>query len=148
MGRGGRSSGGGRSSYRSTPRAKAPAPAAAPKAAPAPAVQSGGGSILGNLGSTIVDAWVWGSTVSMAHRAMDAIMGPRTFQVDHTTSQLPAAAAPAPGSEPSNACDVHNLAFQDCINHNGSDISKCQFYIDILNDCRRRGQTAVVETYG
>jgi hypothetical protein len=26
-----------------------------------------------------------------------------------------------------------------CINHYGSDISKCQFYLDMLNECRRGG---------
>jgi hypothetical protein len=28
-----------------------------------------------------------------------------------------------------------------CINHYGSDISKCQFYLDMLNECRRGGAT-------
>jgi hypothetical protein len=26
-----------------------------------------------------------------------------------------------------------------CINQNGSDISRCQFYLDMLNQCRREG---------
>uniref|UniRef100_A0A453H3A2 CHCH domain-containing protein n=1 Tax=Aegilops tauschii subsp. strangulata TaxID=200361 RepID=A0A453H3A2_AEGTS len=29
-----------------------------------------------------------------------------------------------------------------CINHYGSDISKCQFYLDMLNECRRGGAGA------
>ncbi|KAJ8513022.1 hypothetical protein OPV22_003456 [Ensete ventricosum] len=51
----------------------------------------------------------------------------------------PAAAAP---SNPVNyagtdACSIHSKAFQDCINNYGSDIRKCQFYSDMLNECRR-----------
>ncbi|KAM0913757.1 hypothetical protein ACQ4PT_011956 [Festuca glaucescens] len=37
----------------------------------------------------------------------------------------------------SDACDIHNMAFADCIKQNGSDISRCQFYFDMLNQCRR-----------
>ncbi|KAK3137134.1 hypothetical protein QOZ80_5BG0448330 [Eleusine coracana subsp. coracana] len=145
MGRGGRGSGGG---FRAPGARKAPPPAA-PKKAPAPAVQSpSGDGVAGSLGSAILDGVGWGAGTAMAHRAMDRIFGPRTFQIDHTTSQASSSAAPATtGSEPSNACDIHNMAFQDCINHNGSDISKCQFYIDVLNDCRRRGQVVVVQPY-
>ncbi|XXG49116.1 hypothetical protein AAC387_Pa02g3382 [Persea americana] len=36
-----------------------------------------------------------------------------------------------------DACNSHSKAFQDCLNSSGSDISKCQFYIDALNECRR-----------
>jgi hypothetical protein len=32
--------------------------------------------------------------------------------------------------------------------HDGSDISRCQFYVDVLNDRRRRGQVAIVEASG
>jgi hypothetical protein len=36
-------------------------------------------------------------------------------------------------------------AFQDCINHNDSDNSKCQFYIDVLNDCRHFSSLAILD---
>ncbi|KAK1603945.1 hypothetical protein QYE76_027618 [Lolium multiflorum] len=29
-----------------------------------------------------------------------------------------------------------------CLNHEGSDISKCQFYMDLLNECRRKSNSA------
>ncbi|KAL6846862.1 hypothetical protein ACP4OV_022715 [Aristida adscensionis] len=92
---------------------------------------------LGCLGSAVADGWGWGTGMAMAHRAMDAVFGPRTINIEHSTSTAQQAPAPPP-----DACGLHVKAFHDCINHNGSDISKCQFYIDILNDCRRR-----VETY-
>jgi hypothetical protein len=47
----------------------------------------------------------------MAQRAMDRIIGPRTFQIDHTTNQQPL--PPPAGAAPSSACDFHNMAFQD-----------------------------------
>lgn len=42
-----------------------------------------------------------------------------------------------------DACNIHSKAFQDCVNSNESDISKCQFYLDMLNECRR-GSSSVV----
>ncbi|PAN22096.1 hypothetical protein PAHAL_3G513200 [Panicum hallii] len=154
MGRGGRSSGGGgRRSSSSAPRAKAPAPraAAAPSkaagGAPAPAPAAGSsvvGSALGHVASAITDGWLWGAGSAMAHGAMDAVLGPRKFEIEHTTAaHLQAAVAAAPGGP----CDIHAQAFQDVL-HDGSDISRCQFYVDVLNDRRRRGQVAIVEASG
>ncbi|RRT38982.1 hypothetical protein B296_00056224, partial [Ensete ventricosum] len=108
--------------------------------APRPAPVQGGGSILGGIGSTIAQGVAFGTGSAVAHRAVDAaVMGPRTFQHETTASEAPAAAAP---SNPVNyagtdACSIHSKAFQDCINNYGSDISKCQFYLDMLNECRR-----------
>ncbi|CAA2962442.1 Hypothetical predicted protein, partial [Olea europaea subsp. europaea] len=50
---------------------------------------------------------------SMAHRAMDAVMGPQTIQQGIVASE---AAAPAPAAHSiagSDACCVHSRAFQD-----------------------------------
>ncbi|XP_057736925.1 uncharacterized protein LOC130954214 [Arachis stenosperma] len=48
-----------------------------------------------------------------------------------------AAAAPVPTANSMDACNIHSKAFQDCINSYGSDISKCQFYMDRLAECRK-----------
>ncbi|XP_039803967.1 coiled-coil-helix-coiled-coil-helix domain-containing protein 2-like [Panicum virgatum] len=119
--------------------------AARAKKAPPPAPsKTGGGSAVGHVASAITDGLLWGAGSAMAHRAIDAVHGPRKFEIEHTTTQQQAAAA-APGGP----CDIHAQAFLDCINQNGSDISRCQFYVDILNDCRRRrGQAAAVEASG
>ncbi|KAL6894472.1 hypothetical protein ACP4OV_008570 [Aristida adscensionis] len=132
-----------RSSGRSAPR---PAPRAAPvrnppqparqAPPPAPAAQSGGGSILGGIGSTIAQGMAFGTGSAMAHRAVDAVMGPRTIQHETVVSEA-AAAAPAAPMANADSCNIHSKAFQDCINNYGSDISKCQFYLDMLNECRR-----------
>ncbi|XP_027106167.1 uncharacterized protein [Coffea arabica] len=135
---------------RSTGGRPAPRPAARPAPArnppqpvnhappPAPVQASGGGSLLGNIGSTIAQGMAFGTGSAMAHRAADAVMGPRTIQ--HETVGSEAAAAPAPTTNSmggSDACSVHAKAFQDCLNGYGNDISKCQFYMDMLSECRR-----------
>jgi hypothetical protein len=35
-----------------------------------------------------------------------------------------------------------------CVRENRSDISRCQYYADMLNECLREGQVAVVEASG
>ncbi|KAJ4847915.1 hypothetical protein Tsubulata_011751 [Turnera subulata] len=137
-----RRSSGGRSASRPAPR---PAPACSPPPQPvnhapppAPAQSSGGGSLLGGIGSTIAQGMAFGTGSAVAHRAVDAVMGPRTIQHETVVSEA-AAAAPAPpaGSMGADACSVHSKAFQDCVSNFGSDISRCQFYMDMLSECRR-----------
>ncbi|KAL5562699.1 hypothetical protein UlMin_032446 [Ulmus minor] len=135
-----RSSGG-----RSAPRAR-PAPSRNPPPQtvnhappPAPAQQGGGGSLLGGIGSTIAQGMAFGTGSAMAHRAVDAVIGPRTIQ--HETVASEAAATPAAPTANSfggsDACGIHTKAFQDCLNSYGSDLSKCQFYMDMLTECRK-----------
>ncbi|XP_051191186.1 uncharacterized protein [Lolium perenne] len=115
MGR--RGSGGG---FRSAPRARAPPPAK-PAAAPAPAPQSNGGLMTGgSFVSSVVEGLTWGAGISLGHRIVDFFGGPRTIRVTEAPSSQAPASAPA-----SDACDIHNKAFADCISHNGSDISRC-----------------------
>ncbi|CAM0948529.1 unnamed protein product [Alopecurus aequalis] len=136
MGRGGRSSGGG--GFRSAPRAKTSAPKPATKSsAPPPAKpQNGGSSMIGTVGSALADGIGWGFGMSMANRVVDFVCGPRTIQVVHENESHNKAAAPL------DACSIHNKAFSDCISQNGSDISRCQHYLDLLNQCRRDGGSA------
>ncbi|GFY95577.1 hypothetical protein Acr_10g0009620 [Actinidia rufa] len=182
-----RRSSGGRPAARAPPRPSPvrnlPQPAShAPP--PAPVQGSSGGSMLGGLGATIAQGMAFGTGSAVAHRAVDAVMGPRTIQ--HETVASEAAAAPAAmSSMGSDACSVHSKAFQDvcfkekdglcltsgirvrlvlsssvcgpggvlecltspklwplcaiykCLNTSGSEIGKCQFYMDMLSECRR-----------
>lgn len=54
----------------------------------------------------------FGTGSAMAHRAVDAVMGPRTIQHEQVVSEA-AAAAPSPNSYGGDACNVHSKAFQD-----------------------------------
>ena len=93
--------------------------------------------MLGGLGATIAQGVAFGTGSAVAHRAVDAVMGPRTIQHE-TVGAEAASAQPAPAtSSAGDACNLHSRAFQDCVNNYGSDISKCQFYLDMLNECRR-----------
>ncbi|XP_073005186.1 uncharacterized protein [Typha latifolia] len=106
--------------------------------APPPAPVQGGGSVLGGIGSTIAQGMAFGTGSAMAHRAVDAVMGPRTIQHETVAAEAPASsAAPMGNAAGTDACNIHSKAFQDCVNNFGSDISKCQFYLDMLNECRR-----------
>ncbi|XP_047339192.1 uncharacterized protein LOC124942690 [Impatiens glandulifera] len=64
-------------------------------------------------------------------------MGPRTIQHETVASEATAAPGASASSFGSDACGVHSKAFQDCINTSGSEISRCQFYMDMLAECRR-----------
>ncbi|CAJ1936154.1 unnamed protein product [Sphenostylis stenocarpa] len=128
-----RRSSGGRSA-RPAPRATSARPAPVHHTPPSPA-QSGGGIL-----STIAEGMAFGTGSAVAHRAVDAIMGPRTIQHEAVvTEAAAAAAAPAPTANTfgSDACNVPTKAFHDCINSYGNDISKCQFYMDMLAECRK-----------
>ncbi|KAL8541769.1 hypothetical protein ACS0TY_002868 [Phlomoides rotata] len=133
-----RSSGGRSARPAPRPAARSPPPQKV-NHAPPPAVQSSsGGSMLGGIGSTIAQGMAFGTGSAVAHRAVDSVMGPRTIQ--HETVGSEAAAAPAsaaPSMGGSDACGMHFKAFQDCLNSSGNDIGKCQFYMDMLSDCRR-----------
>ncbi|XP_074302465.1 uncharacterized protein LOC141634053 [Silene latifolia] len=127
---------GGRSA-RPSPRAAArsPPPQTVNRAPPsAPAQASGGGSLLGGLGATIAQGVAFGTGSAVAHRAVDAVMGPRTIQHETVGAQ---AAAPAAAASVADSCGMHSKAFQDCLNNYGSDISICQFYLDMLSECKK-----------
>ncbi|XAR72415.1 hypothetical protein NMG60_11019041 [Bertholletia excelsa] len=132
-----RRSSGGRPAPRAAPR---PAPVRQPVSRsppPAPVQGGNGGSMLSGLGSTIAQGMAFGTGSAVAHRAVDAVMGPRTIQHETVVSEAAAAPAPAANTMVSDACSVHSKAFQDCVNSSGNDISKCQFYMDMLTECRR-----------
>ncbi|KAM2068299.1 hypothetical protein ACFX1T_044520 [Malus domestica] len=89
---------------------------------------------------------------AVAHRAVDALMGPRrvTIRNEAAAAASPTPAVPArPAAAPvletmastssisgSDACSNHSKAFQDCIDEFVSDISKCQWYMDKLYECK------------
>ncbi|CAI0448585.1 unnamed protein product [Linum tenue] len=131
-----RRSSGGRSAPRAAPRRPAPQPAnrATP---PAVAQSSGGGSLLGGIGSTIAQGMAFGTGSAVAHRAVDAVMGPRTIQHETVVAEAAGIPAPTASNMSVDGCGIHSKAFQDCLNSSGSEISKCQFYMDMLAECRR-----------
>ncbi|KAG0569603.1 hypothetical protein M758_6G098300 [Ceratodon purpureus] len=117
----------------------APAPAPARQTPPAaPPAQYQQQQRRAGIGSTIADGMAFGGGSAVAHRAVDSLMGPRT--VTHEAAQNPTA-APTTAAQPQgfDACENQAKAFKDCLSFNVDDIGKCQFYVDMLNECRRSG---------
>jgi len=138
-------SAGGRAPSRPVGR-RAPPPAPVHNAPPpAPMQQSGGGgSMLGGLASTIAQGMAFGTGSAVAHRAVDSIMGPRTVQHEYAQQEGSGSAAAVASSGSVDSCANQSKAFQDCLNANGSDIGKCQFYVDMLNECRRGSSAQMI----
>ncbi len=93
--------------------------------------------MLGGLASTIAQGMAFGTGSAVAHRAVDSMMGPRTVQHEYAQQEGSGSAAAVASSGSVDSCANQSKAFQDCLNANGSDIAKCQFYVDMLNECRR-----------
>lgn len=128
-----------RGSRNSRPSRPATAPAmvrAAP--APPPAVpQQQTGGIMRGIGSTIAEGMAFGGGSAVAHRAVDAVMGPRT--VHHEVTQVTQTTSGGGGgqSQEAEVCVNQAKAFKDCLKANANDIGKCQFYVDMLTECRK-----------
>ncbi|KAK4750047.1 hypothetical protein SAY87_027496 [Trapa incisa] len=140
-----------RSSGRPAPRA-APRPSAARSPPPqpvhhapppAPVQPSGGGSILGGIGSTIAQGMAFGTGSAVAHRAVDAVMGPRTIQHETVATGAASPETTTNSFGGGDSCSIHSKAFQDCLNNFGSEISRCQFYLDMLNECRKNSGSSI-----
>ncbi|XP_028787162.1 uncharacterized protein LOC114743127 isoform X2 [Neltuma alba] len=131
---------GGRAGRSAPPRARKPPQPVYHPPPPAPVQTGDDRSFLG----TVFDGLAFGTGAEVAHRAVGAVMGPRAVRHETVGSQPVAAAAPAPteNSLGGDACNVHSKSFQDCLNSNGSDVSKCQFYMDMLAECRRNSASA------
>ncbi|CAN6854741.1 unnamed protein product [Brassica oleracea var. botrytis] len=109
---------------------------------PAPAQATSGGGMFSGIGSTIAQGMAFGTGSAVAHRAVDSVMGPRTIQHE-TVEAASASVAPVGSSMFSSSCDIHAKAFQDCISSYGSDISKCQFYMDMLSECKKNSGSTI-----
>ncbi|GLT94534.1 hypothetical protein SLE2022_122700 [Rubroshorea leprosula] len=128
------------SSLRNRPKKVKSAPPPAP--APAP-VQGNNGSFLG----AVSDGIGWGAGSSIGHRAVDAIFGPRIVKHETIASSAPETVTPAAAPDAnsfgnSEGCGGQSKAFTDCLNSHVSDISKCQVYMDMLQECRKSSGVA------
>ncbi|CAH2043531.1 unnamed protein product [Thlaspi arvense] len=134
----------GRSAPRPRPAAaRSPPPQTVNRAPPpAPAQASSGGGMFSGIGSTIAQGMAFGTGSAVAHRAVDSVMGPRTIQHE-AVEAASASGAPAASNVFSSSCDIHAKAFQDCISSYGSEISKCQFYMDMLSECRKNTTSGI-----
>ncbi|THG23813.1 coiled-coil-helix-coiled-coil-helix domain-containing protein 10, mitochondrial-like [Camellia sinensis] len=125
-------------SLRNPQKRDAPARPPAPAPAPAPATAQGE-SAKGGLGASVADGMAFGGGNAIGHRAADAVIGPRVFRHEVVGSSVPSV---APVSADSDTCGGQSKSFIDCLNYNASDISKCQFYMDMLCECHKGGSVS------
>ncbi|GLC41462.1 hypothetical protein PLESTB_001009100 [Pleodorina starrii] len=111
---------------------------AAPAAAAPPAVSSGGGGIMSGLIGTVVQGAALGTGTAIAHRAVDAVMGPRTVVHEHQGAPAPTPAAPASVAMPpaEGPCGGQVKAFAECMSKNSGDMGACQWYFDAMQQCK------------
>ncbi|GJS08223.1 hypothetical protein Tco_0365019 [Tanacetum coccineum] len=70
--------------------ATTPAPASSGSSVPVKSEPKSGGFVA-NMVATVADGFIWSTGNAMAHRAMDAIIGPRTIQIENVPAAAPAA---------------------------------------------------------
>ena len=87
----------------------------------------------------MMQGMAFGAGSGVAHRGVDAVMGPRTMEVTHTNAGGGDGAPGAPGAAAAagGACGNFTTAFMDCLNDSEGDISRCQIYHDALQECKR-----------
>ena len=119
----------------------APAPAPRSAAAP-PATQqsSGGGGFLGS----VMHGMASGVGFSMASRAVDSVVGPRTVEVRHTgetgaSSQQPAqqqSSFQQQETSSQSSCQFQQDQVNQCLSQ-ASDMSCCKNFFDSLKQCQQ-----------
>eukprot|EP00210_Caulerpa_lentillifera_P004637 g4423.t1 len=120
-----RRSGGARSFSTSSAR-RSPPPTPTSRAPPPAQQQQKGGLFSGLMGSVMHGAAL-GTGSAIAHRAIDGVMGGR-------------GEAPVPVSTENElspeVCKHQAKAFTDCITENNGEMGACQFYFDMLQQCK------------
>lgn len=115
----------------------APATVNRPPPPPPALVQQQQPGMMRGIGSTIAEGMAFGGGSAVAHRAVDSMMGPRVVHHEHAQANQSSTTTTAGGSQEAGVCVNQVKAFQDCLTANVNDISKCQFYVDMLNECRK-----------
>jgi len=84
---------------------------------------------MSGLMGSMMSGMATGVGMSVANRAVDAVMGPRQTEVVHRHEGAPAAPAAA-------TCQVQQDQLTQCMQ--SKDASACQFYLDALKACQQQ----------
>lgn len=148
--------------HHAAPHAPAPAAHAPPAQQPMmhqPMMQQApqqSGGFLSNIAGGIMNGMTFGVGSAVANRAVDAVLGPRTMQVEHVNTnaapaaaEAPAAAPAAPAMQPmmqppqapmaSNICGTEVEYFNRCMQLNNNSLEACSTYSTALQQCQRSG---------
>merc|ERR1719498_1671580 len=82
--------------------------------------------MMSGLMGSMASGMAAGVGMSVANRAVDAVMGPRQTEVVHRHE-----GAPAPAPAAGGACQLQQEQLSQCMK-SAADASACQFYLDSL----------------
>ena len=92
---------------------------------------------MSGLAGSVMHGMASGVGWSMASRAVDSVVGPRTVEMVHRNESASGAApAPAPAAASASACQMQQDQVNQCVQH-ASDISYCQSYFETLKQCQQ-----------
>lgn len=119
--------------------ASAPAPVHQQSSVPAPQ-SSGGGSFLGDIGSTIAQGMAFGTGSAIAHRAVGAVAN--SFGGGSSNEVQQAAPSAVPQQQMTQqqfqgACGQNKQMFYECLDMNKGDQQACTFLYDQLMQCQQ-----------
>lgn len=119
------------------PAQNTPAPAAAaPSALSSPMAPSGGGGMLSGIVGGVVQGMAFGTGSAIAHRAVDAVAGPR--QVEHVHSGGEAAVSSQTMSQNNDIpCKFEKNEFERCVSSNSGNLDFCRSFFDSLSQCQK-----------
>ena len=96
---------------------------------------------------TVAQGMAFGTGSAVAHRAVDAVVGPRTMHVDHgedaedrhddLSDQVQSSGLPA-GRQ---LCGDEAFDFNQCLGKHNNNALECDFYFDILKTCQQNQQS-------
>ena len=92
---------------------------------------------------TVAQGMAFGTGSSMAHRAVDSVMGGRTVEVQHTNADgtpyeggAPAGAAPQQQMQANDPCQLDKSNFFDCLKATGGDQQACSSLQELMKSCQ------------
>jgi len=107
-----------------------------------------GGGLLSGLASTVMQGMAFGTGSAVAHRAVDAIAGPRTVVHEHNNvatdnnssnisgfSSIDSSPSRDGATVPPGVCGDEVRQFQQCMKDNDNSFQSCSFYFDVLKQC-------------
>ena len=99
--------------------------------------------MMSGLMGTMAQGMAFGVGSSVANRAVDSMMGPRQTEVVHKNEDgAPAGGAAPAAAAPADVCFNEKSWMEQCMNTNGgSEMAKCDYYADLLKQCRTSGQS-------
>jgi coiled-coil-helix-coiled-coil-helix domain-containing protein 2 len=89
--------------------------------------------LLSGIGSTIVTGMALGAGSEVGHRAVGGLMN----SFGGSGDSAPAPAAPPIDTAAIDArCQLPIREFYECLDNNNQDMSACQYYYQIMQNCR------------